>query len=411
MKQILKISAFLAVACMALAGCSKDDNDPKPEPTVGKVTKVTLNKLATTIAVEGTEQLVATIEPANAINKNVSWTSDAPEVATVDAEGVVTGVHEGTAVITVTTEDGKLTATCEVTVFVENVAVYVASDLKIGDYFYSDGTTSDGGLRRLDFDTGEQTWASPKPTPTSGKTVIGVVFTTDADRISEHEKALGYTKGLVVATKYAYAGAGIDSKADDYAWYLNTETGSYDRDETEIGIPYLWSDEVGGQYALIDGDINGYYYNQQIRTQRTEDYEAGYYPAFKAAEDFDNQLKAPDNTSGWYMPAAGQWMDLLRAMFGVQLDTKTEGYKASGHDMQWTLAGAPFKTLMKTFLNITSADDELLDGYAYWVSSQGGSKIAPYTYYDSGSSTIYMYTDGAWKGYGGGCCVRCILSF
>lgn len=411
MKQILKVSAFLAVACMVLAGCSKDDNDPKPD-TSGKVTNVALNKKTTTIAVEGTEQLLATVIPqSSAKNKNVTWSTSDPNVATVDAEGLVTGVHEGEAVITVTTEDGNFTASCTVTVIIENIAVYVATDLKVGDYFYDDGTTSDGGLRRLDFDTGEQTWEIYKPEPVSGKTVIGIVFTTDVDRISEHEKALGYTKGLVVATQYAYAGAGIDSKADDYAWYLNTATGSYDRDETEIGIPYLWSDAAGGQFALIDGDIDGYYYNQQIRTQRTEDYEAGYYPAFKAAEDFDNQLKAPDNTSGWYMPSSGQWMDFISSMFGVNLTPETTGYKASGHDMQWTLPGTALKSLMKSFLNSKSADDELLDGYAYWVSSQGGSKIAPYTYYDSGSSTIYMYTDGAWKGYGGGCCVRCILSF
>ena len=78
------------------------------------VTGVTVDATAE-IAVGGSTTLTATVLPAGATNKNVTWTSDAPEIATV-ADGVVTGVGEGTANITVTTEDGGFTATCEVTV-------------------------------------------------------------------------------------------------------------------------------------------------------------------------------------------------------------------------------------------------------------------------------------------------------
>lgn len=80
------------------------------------VTGVTLNKNATTISAGKTETLVATIAPANAANKNVTWASNNIAVATVDAAGVVTGVAAGTATITVTTEDGEKTADCVVTV-------------------------------------------------------------------------------------------------------------------------------------------------------------------------------------------------------------------------------------------------------------------------------------------------------
>lgn len=59
--------------------------------------------------------LAPTFTPANATNKNVSWSTSDASVATV-AEGVVTGVAEGTAVITVTTEEGNYTAECTVTV-------------------------------------------------------------------------------------------------------------------------------------------------------------------------------------------------------------------------------------------------------------------------------------------------------
>ena len=81
-----------------------------------KVTGVSLNKNTTTIKVGGTETLTATVEPANATNKAVTWSSDNISVATVDANGLVTAVAEGSATITVTTEDGSKTATCTVIV-------------------------------------------------------------------------------------------------------------------------------------------------------------------------------------------------------------------------------------------------------------------------------------------------------
>ena len=66
---------------------------------------------------EGEEtQLRATVTPSNATNKKVTWASSNTEVATVDSDGLVTGVKEGTTTITVTTEDNGKTASCTVTV-------------------------------------------------------------------------------------------------------------------------------------------------------------------------------------------------------------------------------------------------------------------------------------------------------
>ncbi len=59
--------------------------------------------------------LTATVAPANATVKTLTWTSSDEEVATVEG-GVVTAVGGGTAIITVTTTDGGFTAECEVTV-------------------------------------------------------------------------------------------------------------------------------------------------------------------------------------------------------------------------------------------------------------------------------------------------------
>ena len=90
---------------------------------VQDVTGVKLNKNTTTIKVGGTETLTATVEPANATNQAVTWSSDNISVATVDANGLVTAVAEGSATITVTTEDGSKTASCTVTVTTATVPV------------------------------------------------------------------------------------------------------------------------------------------------------------------------------------------------------------------------------------------------------------------------------------------------
>ena len=84
-------------------------------PTTIDVTGVTLDK--TTISLEeGSETtLTATVAPADATNKTVTWKSSDTSVATVD-NGKITAVNAGTATITVTTEDGSKTATCNVTV-------------------------------------------------------------------------------------------------------------------------------------------------------------------------------------------------------------------------------------------------------------------------------------------------------
>ncbi|MDR1552890.1 MAG: Ig-like domain-containing protein [Prevotellaceae bacterium] len=63
-----------------------------------------------------TVQINATLAPADATNKKVTWKSDKESVATVDASGLVKGIAAGKANITVTTEDGGKTAACEVTV-------------------------------------------------------------------------------------------------------------------------------------------------------------------------------------------------------------------------------------------------------------------------------------------------------
>ncbi|MCG9967285.1 Ig-like domain-containing protein, partial [Pelotomaculum terephthalicicum JT] len=89
------------------------------------VTGVSLDKSSETITTGGTDQLTATVTPADASNQEVTWASDNTAVATVDSTGLVTAVGAGTANITVTTADGGFTATCVVTVSSNVISINV----------------------------------------------------------------------------------------------------------------------------------------------------------------------------------------------------------------------------------------------------------------------------------------------
>ena len=77
---------------------------------------VTLDKATMSLTAGSTGTLIVTIDPTDAANKSLTWTSDNEAVATVDENGKVTAVAEGTAHITAKTVDGEKTAVCAVTV-------------------------------------------------------------------------------------------------------------------------------------------------------------------------------------------------------------------------------------------------------------------------------------------------------
>ena len=112
MKRKLFIGLAMALgAIIAINSCKKDKGVEKI-PATG----VELNKPTLTISVGDEVKLVANVLPADATDKRVTWESSDENVATVSATGAVTGVKDGTAKITVYTEDGDFSASCNVTV-------------------------------------------------------------------------------------------------------------------------------------------------------------------------------------------------------------------------------------------------------------------------------------------------------
>lgn len=101
------------------------------------VTSVELNKTTLNMKVGDTETLVATVKPDNATDKTVTWTSSDASIASVDANGKVTAIKDGTA--TITARAGEKSATCSVTV---KTPEYVGNAVDLGiTITRSDGTT------------------------------------------------------------------------------------------------------------------------------------------------------------------------------------------------------------------------------------------------------------------------------
>lgn len=124
------------------------------------VGSVSLRPIFVNINVDSTVQLTATVEPAEATNKNVIWNSSNISVATVNASGLVTGAAKGSATIVVTTEDGSKTANCIISVF-ENSTV----------------SAKDNKLSQIS-NTGMVSY--PNPVSDQLKVVLGKAFTEDA---------------------------------------------------------------------------------------------------------------------------------------------------------------------------------------------------------------------------------------
>ncbi len=86
------------------------------EPSIIHVSSVSLNKTTLNMETGDRYTLLATVLPSDADDKSVNWSSSNESVATVNSKGKITAVSAGQAIITVTTTDGGLTASCTVNV-------------------------------------------------------------------------------------------------------------------------------------------------------------------------------------------------------------------------------------------------------------------------------------------------------
>lgn len=106
------------------------------------VTGISISTSSLTISgVKTSSKLSAIISPDNATDKSVKWASSDPNTVSVSDSGVVTSIKTGSATITVTTNDGGYSASCQVTVVASSVAVTGITISKSSATLTSEGDT------------------------------------------------------------------------------------------------------------------------------------------------------------------------------------------------------------------------------------------------------------------------------
>jgi uncharacterized protein YjdB len=148
------------------------------------VTGINVSPTSSTISLNGTQQLTATVSPSNAANKTVSWSSGNTSVATVNSTGLVTGIAAGNANITATTQDGSKTATCVITV--RSVAVT--------------GVSVSPKSASIAVNTTQQLTAKISPSNATNKTVSWSSGNTSVATISSIGLVTGIAAGRAIIT-------------------------------------------------------------------------------------------------------------------------------------------------------------------------------------------------------------------
>ena len=177
------------------------------------VQSVSLDKANLELTEGETAQLTVTVLPDNATNKNVTWSTSKASIATVN-NGEVTAVSAGTATITVTTEDGGLTADCTVTVR-EGVPDRPVS---IPDTHEIELIAGEGGEAKTNFsNAGAGTKITVAATPDAGYELAYI--TVDGERIS----GVSFTMPAHDVTVRVYFSGGALPFADvtEGAWYAD----------------------------------------------------------------------------------------------------------------------------------------------------------------------------------------------
>ena len=199
--------------------------------------KLAQNKL--TLKKDDSFTLVATVEPNNASNKAVTWSSANAAVATVSDAGLVEAKTVGTATITVTTQDGGFTATCEVTVTEEDVVLTglhlspSETRLKVGGEATLSVTYEPAGATQR-----EVTWS------TSDAAIVTV---------GEHGKVKAIAAGEAIITVASKTNASIQATCK-----VIVEPATAIEDAVFASV-VIAPNPFGNQLRIVNGDLRGTY--------------------------------------------------------------------------------------------------------------------------------------------------------
>ena len=285
---------------------------------------------------------------------------------------------------------------------------YTAGDIKPGDFFYrsADGNSwlvSDGGLREVDNTTGEKVWETPSQTPADfqdGRAYIGVVFQTDPRRMSELEKSKGWKHGYVMA---------LTNASEACTWGENVdEDNTYFPNVSRFADMYSDIDGYGKTGYMIENKLDG------VESAGAPTYDAFYY-ARKYGMGESEEYAAPGTTSGWFMPAIGQWWDILENLGDVNALLKnrtssTTGVMTLKNDAN-NLSQVTSEELNKRMGVSGSGFTPFAESTFYWSSTEQAQKKVRRVLFDTTKNKYTLRLGDNDKSNNASTVVRCILAF
>ncbi|MDE6084269.1 MAG: Ig-like domain-containing protein, partial [Muribaculaceae bacterium] len=229
-----------------------------PDPV--KVESITLSEASVKLHYGTTKQLTATVNPENADNKEIRWTSSDTNLVTVDKNGLITandGWYSGTATITASATDGSgVKATCEVSV--DNYWVsYI--NLSVSNLYLSVGDQ-------------QQVTAYVSPEEAADKSLAWSSDNTDVATVDENGNITAIADGQATITVSALDGSGavascyvtVYTPTPDYV-YVSSITLSESNLSMEIGGSYVVTASVNPGDAN-NKELNWYSDNTNIVT-------------------------------------------------------------------------------------------------------------------------------------------------
>jgi hypothetical protein len=357
MKKYFSFPAAIAAACLMVLSCEGNGSD---------VVSVTISESDIQLKTGDSLRLEAQTIPSGAA---VSWSSSDSEVATVDATGLVKAVSEGSA--TVIAEAGGVRDSCNVTVQPDRT---LPSRIVPGDFFLADGSI-------LSKDADAETVRNAD--------VIGIVFCVDLRKIPEYDTGYLSDNGVIMARGFVMALK--EASETSQMWYKDPYTGAYLRDETEIGFTdALVEGDSYGTFELSDADFSGFEKTCLVKEFRTDAYNAGYYPAMLAADEYNDYVPVPENATPWYLPSCGQFFEIIRNFADIRFD-ESNMLPINDDDFMWENITGIVEAINASMDKVSdNLKDPVNDTGVYWTSTTSSSTQARYVYLDNGWSVICM---------------------
>ena len=303
-------------------------------------------------------------------------TDDKPLEAGTAYTYTITVKADGSGIEVTEVKDEQWANGGEATVGSKTVLVrYTAADVKKGDYLYTDGSTSDGGLRTIYTDGSVVSLSGEdKPQPVAGKTVAGIVFWTPSetstigrltpasltdDRImaAEHPNC---THGLAIAVKtVTYNGSSEMQWQDPSEYIVNFQRNEFTHDR-KSDFYEVHASDVTNNMSLINR-ILGYQntvvllaYNEYCTDNGKGDYIV--HLAEAIAEFRQNATPAPAGSTGWFLPS-------LKELHLLCYKDVDDIYNQNNRSYTYT------RNLVNASLSAAGGDNLRTDKW-YWASTE-----------------------------------------